>query len=59
MVSNYVGYTFPSPLPASQNAYVAKLDYNLTKDGNHRLFLRGIMNNDRTAERNIRHLHHP
>jgi len=50
---NYVGYTFPSPLPASQNAFVAKLDYNLTRDGNHRLFLRGIMNNDRTAERNI------
>lgn len=50
---NYVGYTFPSPLPASQNAFVAKIDYNLTKDGNHRLFLRGIMNNDRTAERNI------
>ena len=50
---NYVGYTFPSPLPASQNAFVAKIDYNLTKDGNHRLFLRGIMNNDRTADRNI------
>jgi hypothetical protein len=50
---NYVGYTFSSPLPASQNAYVAKLDYILSKNGNHRLFLRGIMNNDRTAERNL------
>jgi hypothetical protein len=50
---NYVGYTFSSPLPASQNAYVAKLDYNLTRDGNHRLFVRGIMNNDRSAERNL------
>jgi hypothetical protein len=50
---DYVGYTFSSPLPASQNAYVAKLDYNLTRDGNHRLFLRGILNNDRTAERNL------
>src|SRR3984885_2333827 len=50
---DYVGYTFSSPLPASQNAYVAKLDYNLTRDGNNRLFLRGIMNNDRTAERNL------
>jgi hypothetical protein len=50
---NYVGYTFPSPLPASQNAYVAKLDYDITKNGNHRVFLRGIMNNDRSAERNI------
>jgi len=50
---DFEGFTFSSPLPASQNAYVAKLDYNLTKDGNHRLFLRGIMNNDREAERNI------
>jgi hypothetical protein len=50
---DYVGYTFASPLPASLNAYVAKLDYNLTKDGNHRLFVRGIVNNDRQAERNI------
>ncbi|MGA7217509.1 MAG: carboxypeptidase-like regulatory domain-containing protein, partial [Candidatus Sulfotelmatobacter sp.] len=48
---NYVGYTFPSPLPASQNAFVAKFDYNLAK--NHQIFVRGIMNNDRTAERNI------
>jgi hypothetical protein len=50
---NYVGFTFSSPLPASQNAYVAKLDYLLSKNGNHRLFLRGIMNNDRTAARNL------
>ena len=50
---DYVGYTFASPLPLSLNAYVAKLDYNLTKDGNHRIFVRGIMNNDRQAERNI------
>jgi Carboxypeptidase regulatory-like domain len=50
---DFRGFTFPSPLPASLNAYVAKLDYNLTRDGNHRLFVRGIMNNDRQAERNI------
>ena len=50
---DYRGYTFPSPLPASQNAFVMKLDYMLTKNGNHRLFVRGIMNNDRAAERNI------
>jgi len=50
---DYQGYTFTSPLPTSQNAYVAKLDYMLTKNGNHRLFLRGIMNNDREAVRNV------
>lgn len=48
---DYVGFTFGSPLPASLNAYVAKLDYNLTKNGNHTVFLRGIINNDRQAQR--------
>ena len=46
---NYRGFTFSSPLPGMLNAYVAKLDYNLTSNGNHRLFLRGIQNGDRTA----------
>jgi len=50
---DYSATPSPSPLPLSLNAYVAKPDYNLTKDGNHRLFVRGIMNNDRQAERNI------
>jgi Carboxypeptidase regulatory-like domain len=48
---DYQGYTFPSPLPASLDDYVFKLDYNLTKDGNHRLFVKGIMDNERQAER--------
>lgn len=47
---NYRGFAFSSPLPSSLNAYVAKLDYNLTRDGNHRLFMRGILNGDRAAE---------
>jgi hypothetical protein len=50
---DYRGYTFPSPLPQSQNAFVAKLDYSLTKNGNHRLFVRGIMNNDHEADRTL------
>jgi hypothetical protein len=50
---DFRGFTFSSPLPTSLNAYVVKLDYNLTRDGNHRVFVRGIMNNDRQAERNI------
>lgn len=49
---DYRGYTFPSPLPQDQNAFVAKLDYSLTSNGNHRIFVRGIMNNDQEAERN-------
>ena len=45
------GFTFSSPLPASLNAYVAKLDYNITADGKHRVFLRGVLNNDNQADR--------
>jgi hypothetical protein len=48
---DYRGYTFASPLPVKLDAYIAKLDYNLTADGNHRLFVRGALNNDRQAER--------
>jgi hypothetical protein len=48
---DFQGFTFPSPLPASLDDYVLKFDYNLTKDGNHRLFLKGIMDNEREAER--------
>ena len=47
------GFTFPSPLPASLDDYVLKFDYNLTRDGNHRLFLKGIMDNERSAQRNF------
>jgi hypothetical protein len=50
---DYQGFTFPSPLPSSLNDYVFKLDYNLTKDGNHRVSLKGIMDNEREAERNF------
>ena len=48
---DFQGYTFASPLPANLNAYVAKIDYNITASGNHRLFVRGVLNNDRNAER--------
>ena len=45
---NILGYTFAAPQPASLNTYLLKLDYNLTQNGNHRLFLRGDLQNDRT-----------
>ncbi len=50
---DFQGYTFPSPLPSSLDDYVVRLDYNLTRNGNHRLFLKGIMDNEREAERNF------
>ena len=48
---DFQGYTFASPLPANLNAYVAKIDYVITANGNHRLFVRGVLNNDRKADR--------
>jgi hypothetical protein len=50
---DFEGFTFPSPLPASLDDYVLKFDYDLTRNGNHRLFLKGIMDNERSAERNF------
>ena len=47
---NYRGFTFSSPLPQKLDAYVVKLDYNLTANGNHRLFARGVLDSDRTAQ---------
>jgi hypothetical protein len=44
---NYQGYAFPGPTPLTLNTYIAKLDYNITQNGNHRIFVRGIMNGDR------------
>jgi outer membrane receptor protein involved in Fe transport len=44
---NILGYTFAAPQPTSQNTYLFKLDYNLTQNGNHRLFVRGNLQNDR------------
>jgi len=46
---NFRGFTFSSPLPGKFDAYVAKLDYNVTSNGNHRVFLRGVLNSDRSA----------
>jgi Carboxypeptidase regulatory-like domain len=47
---NFRGFTFSSPLPASLNAFVAKIDYSISKDGKHRLFVRGVLNNDNQAD---------
>jgi Carboxypeptidase regulatory-like domain len=50
---DFSGFTFPSPLPSSLDDYVTKIDYNLTRDAHHTLFLKGIMDNEREAERNL------
>ncbi len=47
---NTVGYTFASPNPLHQNTSILKLDYNITKNGNHRVFVRGNYQDDHQAD---------
>ncbi len=47
---NYRGFTFSAPAPGKNDTYIAKLDFNLTQNGNHRVFVRGGLNNDHFAE---------
>jgi hypothetical protein len=46
---NVRGFTFSAGAPANLDTYITKLDYNLTRNGNHRLFLRGEIQNDRVS----------
>lgn len=48
---NFEGFTFSSPLPAKLDTYVAKIDYNLTANGTHAMFVRGGLMSDRGASR--------
>lgn len=43
---NFSGYTFASPAPLNQNTSIFKLDYNITRNGNHRVFARGNLQDD-------------
>jgi hypothetical protein len=43
---NYQGYRFAAPNLTTDNWYIARLDYKLTKNGNHTLFWRGALRND-------------
>jgi hypothetical protein len=46
MQLNVGGYRFNAPTPLSWNSYIAKLDFNLTRDGRHTLFFRGNIQDD-------------
>lgn len=46
---NFQGYTFAAPTPTDLNTYIAKIDYKITRDGNHSLFVRGNLQNDRIS----------
>ena len=44
---NFRGFTFSAATPGRQNTFVGKLDLNLTANGNHKLFVRGNLQDDR------------
>lgn len=46
---NFRGFQFTAGAPAKRDTYIVKLDYNLTQNGNHRLFVRGNLQNDSVA----------
>ncbi|HEU0139276.1 MAG TPA: carboxypeptidase-like regulatory domain-containing protein [Bryobacteraceae bacterium] len=46
---NTAGYRFKAPVGLRWNTYIARLDYNLTPNGTHGLFLRGNLQNDRNT----------
>jgi hypothetical protein len=43
---NYSGFRFRSPLSDTKNWYIAKMDYNITKDAKQRLSLSGALANE-------------
>ncbi|MGB2593091.1 MAG: TonB-dependent receptor [Candidatus Acidiferrum sp.] len=43
---NTLGYVFASPISLVQNWYIAKMDYNITTDGKHRISVSGALANE-------------
>jgi Carboxypeptidase regulatory-like domain len=43
---NYQGFVFASPTHDTENVYIARADYNITRDGNQRLSVMGALRND-------------
>ncbi len=48
---NYRGFTFSAPAPGKADTYILKFDFNLTRNGNHRAFVRAGLNNDHLAKK--------
>lgn len=43
---NFTGYRFRAPISTTNNWYIARADYKISRDGNHSLFWRGALKND-------------
>jgi len=46
---NYQGFNFRAPISDTQNVYIAKMDYNITRDAKHRISVSGALRNDNNA----------
>jgi len=42
---DFRGFTFAAPSPTKHDTYILKLDYKLTQNGNHSLFVKGHLQN--------------
>jgi hypothetical protein len=47
---NSSGFTFPGNDPIKLDTFILKLDYKISADGNHSLFLRGNLQNDHESQ---------
>jgi len=47
---NYVCYNFSAPISDVENVYLAKIDYNLTRDGKQHLSVLGALRNENFGE---------
>jgi hypothetical protein len=43
---NYQGFNWAAPISDVQNVYIAKMDYNITRDGKHKVSVSGALKND-------------
>jgi len=43
---NYQGFNWSAPIYDKQNVYIAKMDYNITRDAKHRVAVSGALRND-------------
>lgn len=46
---NYSCFNFSAPISDTQNVYIGRLDYNITRDGKHRIGVTGALRNENFA----------
>ena len=46
---NYTCFNFSAPISDTENVYISKMDYNITRDGKHRVSVTGAVRNENNA----------